>query len=110
MTDNAADYKNVWFVDSGASNHMTSHDEWFSDVKNLEKLGYVETGDDTTHPIAQISKVPMAMQNVRTKYVLDVLHVPNITKNLVLVGQMVEQGLQVRALPPHSTYHHDHPT
>ena len=26
----------------------------------------------------------------------DVLHVPTITKNLVSVGQMVEQGLQVR--------------
>ncbi|MCO5602687.1 hypothetical protein L7F22_056823 [Adiantum nelumboides] len=30
------------------------------------------------------------------KYLADVLHVPNITKNLVSVGQMVEQGLQVR--------------
>ena len=30
------------------------------------------------------------------KYLANVLHVPNITKNLVSVGQMVEQGLQVR--------------
>lgn len=30
------------------------------------------------------------------KYLADVLHVPQITKNLVFVGQMVEQGLQVR--------------
>ena len=30
------------------------------------------------------------------KYLADVLHVPNITKNLVSVGQMVKQGLQVR--------------
>ena len=30
------------------------------------------------------------------KYLADVLHVPNITKNLVSVGQMVEGGLQVR--------------
>jgi hypothetical protein len=34
---------NVWYVDSGASNHMTYHGEWFRDVKNLEKLGYLET-------------------------------------------------------------------
>ena len=30
------------------------------------------------------------------KYLADVLHVPQITKNLVFVGQMVEQGLQVQ--------------
>jgi len=29
------------------------------------------------------------------KYLKDVLHVPTITKKLVSVGQMVEQGLQV---------------
>ena len=29
------------------------------------------------------------------KYLANVLHVPNITKNLVFVGQMIEQGLQV---------------
>jgi hypothetical protein len=40
---------NVWYVDSGTSNHMTSHGEWF-----------METGDDTTHPITQIDKVPLS--------------------------------------------------
>jgi hypothetical protein len=27
---------NVCYVDSGASNHMTHHGEWFRDVKNLK--------------------------------------------------------------------------
>ena len=61
MIENTADNKNVWFVNVGASNHVTSHGEWFNDVKNLEKLGYVEIGDDTTHPITQVGKVPLAM-------------------------------------------------
>jgi hypothetical protein len=84
----------VWYVDSGASNHMTYHGEWFRDVKNLEKPGYVEIGDDTAHPIAHIGNVPLAMQDGKIKYLFNVLHVPNITKNLVFVGQMIEQGLQ----------------
>jgi hypothetical protein len=42
---------NVWYVDSGTSNHMTSHGEWFKDTKDLKTLGFVETGDDITHPI-----------------------------------------------------------
>jgi len=84
---------NVWYVDSGASNHMTSHGEWFKDTKDLKTLGFVEIGDDTTHPITQIDNVPLSMQNGQTKYLKDILHVPTITKKLVFIGQMVEQGL-----------------
>jgi hypothetical protein len=39
------------------------------------------------------------MQDGQTKYLKDVLHVPTITKKLVFVGQMVEQGLQVKFNP-----------
>jgi len=53
---------NVSYVDSGTSNHMTSHGEWFRDIKDLKTLGFVETSDDTTHPITQIGKVLLAMQ------------------------------------------------
>jgi len=42
---------NVRYVDSGASNHMTSHGEWFRNTKDLKIPSFVETGDDTTHPI-----------------------------------------------------------
>ena len=91
--------EHVWYVDSGASNHMMSHGEWFRDMKKLDAPSYVETCDDTTHPIAHIGKVPWNMQDGKMKYLVDVRHVPNITKNLVLVGQMIEQGLQVRFNP-----------
>lgn len=37
----------------------------------------------------------LPLQDGNVKYFHDVLHVTNITKNLVLVGKMVEQGLQV---------------
>jgi len=80
-------------VDSKTSNHMTSHGEWFRDTKDLKTLRFVETGDDTTHPITQIGKVPLSMQDGQIKYLKDELHVLTIIKNLVSVGQMVDQGL-----------------
>ena len=89
----------VWFFYLGASNHMTSHGEWFSDVKILENTGSIETGDDIVHPIAQVGKVPLAMQDGKRKCLLDVQNVPNITKHLVSASQMVEQGLQARFNP-----------
>ncbi len=88
-------YNNVWYVDFGASNHMASHGEWFRNTKDLKTLGFVKTGDGTTHLITQIGKVPLSMQDGQTQYLKYVLHVPTITKNLVYVGQMLEQGLQV---------------
>jgi hypothetical protein len=86
---------NVWYVDSGALNHMTSHAEWFKDTRDLKTPGFVKTGDDITHPITQIGKVPLSLQDGQTKYLKSVFYVPTITKNLISVGQMVEQGLQV---------------
>jgi hypothetical protein len=62
-------------------------------AKDLKTPGFVKTSDDTTHPITQIGKVPLSMQYGQTKYLKDVLHVPTITKKLVSIGQMVEQGL-----------------
>jgi len=86
-------------VDFGTSNHMTSHEEWFRDTTDLKTPSFMETGDDITHPITQIGKVPLCMQNGQTKYLKYVLHVPTITKKLISIGQMVEQGLQVTFNP-----------
>ena len=87
--------KDVWFVDSGASHHMTSHEEWFRDLRTPDRPGFIETGDDTTHPIRHIGNVPFGKEGEQT-CIKNVLHVPTITKNLVSVGQIVEQGMQVR--------------
>ncbi len=67
-------------MDFGVSNHMTSHGEWFKDTRDLKTPGFVETGDDITHPITQISKVPLSMQNKQTKYLKDVFYVPTTQK------------------------------
>ena len=48
--------------------------------------------DDTTH---HIDNVPFYKEGNQT-YIRNILHVPTMTNNLVLVGQIVEQGMQVR--------------
>jgi len=47
----------------------------------------VEIGDDATHPITQVRKVPLTMHDGQTKYLKSVLHVPTIAKNLISIGQ-----------------------
>jgi len=39
FVDAASCKEDVWYVDSGASNHMTSHGEWFKEMKDPEKQG-----------------------------------------------------------------------
>ena len=84
----ASALNNVWFVDSGASMHMTSHEDWFRELRKPDQPGYVETGDDTTHSIQHIANVPFGNNGDQT-YLKNVLHVPTITKNLISVGQII---------------------
>mgnify|MGYP006905962994 FL=1 len=48
---NTSSLEKVWYVNSGASNHMMSHEECFWYLGNPKQLGVVETGVDTPHPI-----------------------------------------------------------
>ena len=84
----------VWYVDSRASNHVTSHEESFSYLERPEQPGVVETGDDTPHLIEHVSKVPLSHVEQKGK-LMNVLHVPTIMKNLMSVGQIIDQGMQI---------------
>ena len=68
---------------------------WFRELRKLDQPEYVKTGDDTTDPIWHVGNVPFSYDGKQT-YLKNVLQVPTITKNLVSLGQIVEQGMQVR--------------
>ena len=55
----------------------------------------VATKDDTPHPIKNVGEVPLSHVRQKGK-LMNILHVPTITKNLVLVGQIIDHGMQVR--------------
>ena len=60
MGVNTSKSNEVYYVDSRASNDMTSHEEWFSYLEKPEKQGVVETGDDTPHTIEHVVEVPLS--------------------------------------------------
>ena len=77
---NNSNPEDVWFINSGASNHMTSHHEWLQDLRESDRLGYVETVDDTTHRNRHVGNVPFGKEGEQT-CIKNVLHVPTITKS-----------------------------
>ena len=74
---------------------MTSHKEWFLYPEKPMRPGVVATGDDTLHPIANVGEVPLSHVGPKGK-LMNVLNVPTITKNLVSVKQIFDQGMEVR--------------
>ena len=73
---------------------MTNHEEWFSNLEKSDLSGVVETKDDTPHPIKHIEDIPLS--HIGQKGIMrNFLHVLTITKNLVFVRQIVDQGMQV---------------
>ena len=73
MAVNTSKLKEVWYIDSGASNHMTSHEVWFLYLKKSEQLGVLETGDDTPHTNEHVGEV--LLDHVCQKgEVMNVLH------------------------------------
>ena len=73
MAMNTSKLNEVWYVDSEASNHMMSHEEWFSYLEKPEKPGVVETGIDTPNTIKHVGEVPL--KPCRTKREPDECHV-----------------------------------
>ena len=82
----------LWHVDSEASNHMTNHKEWFSTLEKPEQPGVV--GKRGWHPSSHRRHQKRSAEPCRPER--NVLHVSTITKNLVLVGKIVDQGMQVQ--------------
>ena len=91
------DDKESWYIDSGASQHLTYRREWFETYETIAPRK-VYMGDD--HPHEAIGKgtirVNLYVNGGKIRGVFtDVLHVPNIANNLLSVSKMTSTGLRV---------------
>nr|GEV56057.1 retrovirus-related Pol polyprotein from transposon TNT 1-94 [Tanacetum cinerariifolium] len=85
-----AERRDTWFLDSGCSNHMTGDESiWV----NIETAGnsQVKMGNGAVVQVKEKGKIPVKTKT-SIKYLHDVLLVPDLTQNLLSVGQFVEHG------------------
>ena len=53
----------AWFVDSGASIHMTCNKNWYANFKETQNGASIYLGDDRAHQIKGYRDIPMTLSN-----------------------------------------------
>ena len=81
----------AWYIDSGFSTHMTSQEELFTKM-NDSYAGKVIFGDDSVSEVKGKGTVAIPALYGKKKLIEDTLLTPTLKKNLISVGQMMEQN------------------
>ena len=83
----------VWFLDSGCSNHMTGSKAWFISFDS-EFRQYVKLGNNSRMVVMGRGSVRMEVEGV-TQIITQVYYIPELKNNLLSIGQLQEKGLAI---------------
>jgi hypothetical protein len=78
----------IWYIDSGASSHMTGVREHFSDLRDIEVRIEISLGDDRVVRVAGIGTVTFQRDSLPPISFTNVLYVPGTKKNLISVSTL----------------------
>ncbi|KAL0451489.1 UNVERIFIED_CONTAM: hypothetical protein Slati_1127000 [Sesamum latifolium] len=85
----------TWYLDNGASNHMTRDKSKFVCI-DTKVTGDVRFGDDTKVEIEGKGTVILATKNGDRKLLHDVYYIPKMKNNILSIGQLIESGHKVK--------------
>ncbi len=86
-----------WIVDSGATQHMTFEQEWFTMYKHISPRR-VFMGDDTVLEAIGKGSIKATMQvggHLKHTTIAQVLNVPKMKNNLISVNKLISKGFKV---------------
>eukprot|EP00253_Pinus_taeda_P032692 PITA_32692 len=86
--------EDIWFLDSGCSNHMTGNIALFSALDQNVK-SEVTLGTDTKISVMGKGEVKIFTKKGEKKTIADVYCVPGMRCNLLSIGQLVHKGYNV---------------
>ena len=87
--------ENVWYLDNGASNHMTGSQSFFKTL-NESITGKVRFGDDSCIDIKGKGSILFCSRDGSKKILDDVYYIPELKSNIISLGQATEAGCDVR--------------
>lgn len=88
------DESNLWYLDNGASNHMTAEKSKFIELKE-EVKGQVKFGDGSTVSIQGKGIICFKCKNGDERKLQEVYYIPNLSNNIISLGQQSEEGNKV---------------
>ena len=93
---------NIWYLDNGASNHMTGHRKYFNRIDE-SITGKVRFGDDSRIDIKGKGSILFCTKDGGKKILSDVYYIPDLKSNIISLGQATEAGCDVRMRDEHLT-------
>ena len=85
----------VWYLDNGASNHMTGERGYFSEL-NQNIKGRVKFGDGSCVDIDGKGSILFEAKTGEQRLLTDIYYIPDLRSNILSLGQATEQGCDVR--------------
>ena len=87
---NIEDQGSTWYLDTGASNHICGKRSMFVEL-NESVAGNVSFGDDSEVSVKGRGNILIRAKNGSHQLISDVYHVPNMTYNILSMGQLLEK-------------------
>ncbi|KAD6453316.1 hypothetical protein E3N88_08021 [Mikania micrantha] len=85
----------MWYLDTGAINHMTGNKDLFSTLDN-KTGGTVRFGDNSCVSIEGRGSILLDCKNGEKRLLTDVLYIPYLRSNIFSIGQAEEGGYEIR--------------
>jgi hypothetical protein len=80
-----------WYLDSGATQHMTPERGWFTSI--VPKARIVNIGDDSKCEMMGIGNISLRMPDGAHKQIQDVRYVPALAKTILSVSKITDAAI-----------------
>ena len=85
----------VWFLDNGASFHMTGHKDLFTDLDEKDLGVHIDMGDDGRYSATSIETISFEREFGKPFILKDAMHVLGLKKNQISVAMLEDKGYDV---------------
>eukprot|EP00253_Pinus_taeda_P014919 PITA_14919 len=85
----------VWYLDSGASFHLTGDKNLFNALEEKDLKMHIEMSDDGRYNVSGVGMVAFEREHGAPLTLRDVMYVPGLKKNLVSVAILKHKGYDV---------------